>query len=574
MKRKLTIVLALALMLVTVLASCSSASVLSLGEVLNESAPYEDERVLYSSAQEVTELGGARVESRANGIAHFIAQTAPDAKGVTFDRHIVYNINNGDTLFTATESEQTDVSVSIETLEDVAFFVVKTTRWNLNALGIKTNVMDEKTTLYDATGVAVQNVAYSTGATAALDTVYFDGKCYRADEEGKLNYAFDYSVLSAFPQGVDAKVGDFYYDVDREGDKGIKMYDSNFKFVQEYEIPAYADLSSVIYLDGGKLLIQYTWELEEDAKDYDFIADRDIAIDGVVEKLAILSDGSSSEDTNEISLSVKAQAKYNVTTVLYDGAENKAKEIDCEYLFLGALIDCANEETYVEINKESALALIYAYPIVDKRVVSDFGAGVNLVVNEKAKFSTVDGINGETIMSLSLVESNRWIARTSNYMYLIDGEGNVLGEVSNARRTGKFIYSGNRIYDLSLSLIYNASENSMAIHTVLDGAFILKNYEGEYFCYTGEGKPVKLIDKNALETSHYLHLTSGLFVIIDAYKPDDINCEIYNAEGEKIYTIDYNVNLSVGDMSPIETEDAVLLPYMNTMGTVVYYRIY
>ena len=172
-----------------------------------------------------------------------------------------------------------------------------------------------------------------------------------------------------------------------------------------------------------------------------------------------------------------------------------------------------------------------------------------------------------------MLGENRWLASTARFAYLVDGEETVLGEISEAEMTGKFFYKNGKIFDSDLELIYDCASNKMTLVDVLDGAFLLKNYDGEIFCYTGgEGKPEKIITKKEAKTSEVTVLDSGLFVVCDRSNPADVNYDFYNAEGEKIFSTDAIAGCNINPDDVIRTESAVLVPY-NINGVYAYYKI-
>ncbi len=562
MKKKLTLVVALVIALVTLLSSCGKAEPITIGDVLDEDAIYDETTHVLKRGSEISALSGTRPAGASGDLVYYT--DAPDFSLLSepsFERHVVYNVEEGKVLYNATESKQIEINITL----DSNFFIVHTTRYNLNADGTRNNASEKDTVLYDKLGNNVDDVEGHLTAINAIDTVYFNGKCYRADDDGKLFYKFDYSVLSAFPESIDKKANEQYYDFVNEGDKGVKIYDDEFNFVNEVEIPGYATMTGVIFLEDEKLLIQYTYQLDEDEKKFSFMYN------------ATLGTGATGWFSN--------MSKYNLHTVVYDPAKDECKEVKCSYLLLSLfdeiyefpVIDLSDEETFEQIDTEYTQALTYGFKIIDNHVcLVDEQSFCTLGVNEKGEIFEIEDVNGEALGGFEMVGENLWIADGFNFKYLIDGEDTVIGEVSYASRNGEFFYKDGMIFDSDLKLIYNCASNKMTVYAVLDGAFLLKNYDGELFLYNGRGKPERIITKKELETCSVTVLSENLFVVYDYFNLDDVNYDFYNAQGDKIFSTDAipGVYLDPEAITITKTETSVLVPYIDALGRNVYYRFH
>ena len=364
---------------------------------------------------------------------------------------------------------------------------------------------------------------------------------------------------------INEKANGKYYAIDREDDKGIKVYDDKFAFLYEIEVPSYVDLGPVIFLSEEKLFIQYSWELDEDATEFDltFVEETDDAV-----KLS----------------------KQNLVTLIYNPADSTSTEIDCPYAFADSLFDYsyyAYEKDYDEVNTENTQAILFAFEIVDGYIRANAaGAGVTVGINAENEFFTVEEINGEPIVYFCQTREDQWSVYTLNYEYLMDNEGKILGEISNSYYNYDLYYTMEYTYDDSgsyleenyhgmiygsdLQLNYNASSNGMQVVDVLEGTFLLENFDGEVYCYNGSSAK-KIISKSRIENCEYEVLDSSLICVTDRSKDDDVKIQFYNANGKKIFETNYEEFSSVED-DIIVTENAVLVPYTNADGNRAYYR--
>lgn len=556
--KKLVRVLALAIALVMLLSSCSSSKKgkgTDIGSLLNANAPYEDEYVVFNDADEITELAGAEFQEQAGNLLYFIGETSSKNTDITYDRHIIYNLDTASTVYTANESKKTAYSIEFGELDEFPYFVVTKTTYKLDEYDEREDVAEELVTLCDYLGNEVTSFAYAPEIITVEDVLYVEGKCYREDETGKLTEAFEYSILSAFPEGIDAKVNGKYFDIVDSGDKGIKIYDDKFAFAKEYEIPTYADLLSVTFLKGDKLLIQYVYELDEDDKKFSFIFEG--------EELQML----------QSNFEFKSMSKYNLETVIYDITKEKVEEIDCPYVIASTLMGVEDEDTLEMLNEDAAQALVWGYAIADERLKGDYMSVRALGIDNKTKLFEVDQINGEAVLFVDLIAEGKWEIYTENFKYLYSN-GAMVGEVSKAYNNGALYATENgNFFDMDLKALYNCRADGTEIADMLNGAFLLTNKKDETFFYGGGDSATKLIDDEDIETISYVPVSGDIFAIIDASDEDgDITCTFYNTAGEEIIEIDYSIFASITGV--LESENAALVTYTDSEGEVTFYRFF
>ena len=331
-----------ALTLAAVMALSSCALFGGKGDVvkmIDEDATYESDALVLKSVEKVGKLTGMNYqESRAN-LAYFTESVEDD--GEYYTKHVVYNMDTNAVVFEATETDTSDITVALKVKyaqfgdDASAYFTVATTTWKGEGENTTT-----RTALYDALGNKAADAAGHASVTSVADFLYFNGKAYRFAEDGKLVAAFEFAALGEMPEIVD--YNEDYY-LAKEANR-VVVYDNTLTYVSSMEVPAYADVICCALLANGKVLIQYEYELPEDAKKYDYVRETTTVVEG-------------DEDYE-----IERLGKFDLTTLLMNAKNGKAKQIKCEYAFY-AIFGAQHTEmaTYlaIEYNKVAALGIGY-----------------------------------------------------------------------------------------------------------------------------------------------------------------------------------------------------------------------
>ena len=567
--KKLVRVLALGIALVMLLSSCSFfRKGNDIGSVLNAEAPYEKDYIVLDSYSKIDGLKDAELLPTSQGnLLHFVIKTSSDTSD--YETHLVYDMKKDEFVFDSGKINtvkngivKTVYSIKLDEFDETPFIVESKSTYKIKNNQQVEDSVEEYYAYYDCVNdEPFATFSYPAASTVVKDVLYLDGTCYRANENGQISSAFDYSVLAKFPEGIDAKVNGKYYDFVTEGDKGVKIYDDKFSFLKEYEIPSYASLISAIFLKEDKVLLQYAYELDEDDKKFSFI------FEGKELELA--------------GFTFKSMTKYNLETVIYDVEKGKAKSVKCPYIIENSIIDSYNDEDLELLDEDVAQALAFGYVIEDKRVKADSDSERTLAVNKRNKIFELDQVNGEAVRSVKLVGKDKWEIGTKSFKYLFNAD-EIVGEISNATLNGDIYFTGSYFFDMDLKPIYNCVENKLTVDdSIINGAFFFKDAKtGELFFYNGGEDTTKLIDEDVVDDVTYAQLTMDLFVLVDSTNEDEgkVVYSFYNSLGERIQKITCEAGESwISNTSVAASEDAVVIAQTsvkNDKNVVNYYRFY
>ena len=528
MKRsKLLVLTSLVLTLLMLFSACGKSENM-LGKILIDDTTYTDSTPSYTVGEKIADLSGATVDSYRGGLV-LLKKDIADEVGKT--KYMVYNISTNSIVWSETQTSTLGLSVTLDTLyltgDPVSYFVVEATTLNPDDA---TAPVETTTTLYSATAEKLATVDGTAEVVEIEDLIYFDGKCYRASKDGTIAYAFDYSTLAKLPDNV-AKYNDVYYEWDGEA---VTTYDKEFKFIAKYRLPVHieddGELLGTVVLENGNLFLQYAYEADPYTDEYTYIAD------GV---------------------------KYILVTQIVDTEKGTAKVIDCEYVVEDAynMLQWGDEAVKEGIDTKKVPVHGEAYLIENKRL----SAYRCVVINNKGKITEIGMINGDQIESFSLFTDNCWKVSTENGRYLVDADGKVIGDITNASTFGKFLYQDGKIYDSALNVIYDYRTNKQTVKSVVGESLLLEDAEGRLLLYTGSGDPVVLIDKDS-EKTYVDSYSYYRYVIIK----DGEKLEVYNEFGVLLGTVN-DVNGMVDVVTA--TENAVLLKMYTPAGETVYYRL-
>lgn len=524
MKRGVALV-ALMLTVVTLLASCAAgAKSVKLGKLLDKNAAYKSETLALTKGEKVSDLSDKAV----TGSAAMLVQLVKNGT------HVIYNMDTAKTVLTIEKPSEGDVDVTLHT------FTFKQKQYGY-VQAVHTNEEGSvRTELYDATGAKVATAAYRTSVTTAADLLYFDGKCYRFAADGMMGEAFAYSVLNEMPNII-AYNEDYYL---AKEDYRYVVYDRLLLEVSAFEIPAYASVNVQTMLPNGKILVQYRYELEENAKKYDYLVEKPLFVDGPTD------------------YSVKQLAKMNMVTLLVNAKNGKAKEIKCDYLLMNARGVQMQDYENAGLKLDKIGVICTAVKIEDERMDMTRRMYVTLDKNGKVSEYTV---NGARVLRVAMVASDRYTATTDEHTFLLNGKGDVIGDISNGRIFGKYVLCDNKVYDLSLKLVTDLGEGGFTVSYTMDRALVIRNVNGDIALYTENGDIVTLAGEKSeaslydMQNEYVVILREGHYVVVAQ-------------DGNEILTVE-----NEGAMQPVyASENAILVSvpeYVNDEYRLVYYRL-
>ena len=561
MKRiKLISFLSLALMLSMLLSSCSLFSPsLKLKNLFDGKATPEKIDRTFEGSEVISDLTSASCQETEKVLFYFTSSTEGQP---SYKKHTVYNIERNKVVFSATENANTRIEVDLNSFyytDTENYFTVKTTTWKLDADNKKIGSDVTNTALFDKTGKEIADAQGSLGTSVMVDLLLFDNKFYRVTGEGSFEFAFEQSALAKTPQ-INTKGSDYYYAVeDDQGAAFVAVYDLSLSFVSKYKLPAYADLTSWVILENGDIFVQYIYPVEDLAKDFTFVSDEPIKIttpsNGVYE--------------------LEALRKYVMTTEVIDAKKGKADEVKCDYFIDDAenLTLYAEYATTMGINLKKIPVYAAAYEIKNDRLSTTENSYFLATITNKGQVKTVAPLNGEQIEYFGLISEDRWAVNTTDATYLVNGKGEVIGDVSNAKRVGDFLYANGKIYSLDLQVIFDYEAKNLIYKSRIGNSLLFTNTEGEVFLYTGSDSAKKIIEKDSDLVLD--RISSNYFTVIDSSNSKGDKYYFYNDRGEKILTIEDNDYISGSNyFSTVSSnDDAALIQSKNSEGKVVYYRL-
>ena len=560
-KMRVAAVLALALAGVMLLSSCATMGGKdAFVKLLDPEAAYEEQTVTYATSAKVDALTGKSYREARGDLVYFTDTVEKD--GVSYTQHVVYNLKTNNVVRTVEDTATSKANVTLDYAhldgEMYAYFLVTAAGWEVDGDGNMKGRYTVRTELYDCTGTYVAGVAdndafngyfnadHVTTPDYVADMLYFNGILYRFGEDGKLNRAIEYGTFVDVPYILD--YNDEYYVAYESDIETFVFYNKQMEQVATYALPGFEveNLSSGL-LRNGKLLLQYWYELEEDAKDYTFVYEKHVSING----------STGSHSTYKL-------AKYQLVTLLVDAKSGKAKEIKCDYLIDGLQGSQHDQGENSPLVLKDIEAFGEGYKIVDGRV-SEIDLLLTFDKNGKASELIY---NGESVWDVRLVSDSRVLVQTELHDYLLDREGALIGRVDNAEWFGSYLLSGNKVYDYDLTVKLDLFDRNYAVYDMTAEYLLLENAGGDVLLYTGDSDPVKIED-DGLELVDY---EDDYYLVEKEIAEGDNELFVYNAKGVKIASFNYK-----GEIDEVkQIEDAILLRVRQAVGETteyVYYRV-
>ena len=417
--------------------------------------------------------------------------------------HTVYNLSTGSKVYSLTtmDGEIFLVSVRVEG-EEIGLFV----SYDYDA---------KKTKLYSGKGELVATLETDSYFETEADLIRFGEKCYRADKDGNIAFAFDYPSISKFPEGLE-KYEDYYYNY---VNKSICVYDDELNFVSKYSVPTYGENVFYTVLENGNALVQYTYPCPTDSNDYD----------------VVLGD-----------------EKHQLVTELFRIKSGKVKHLNCNYLFRYAnnLLMAPEESEKSGIDPSVFPVMGEAYRIENKQVDR---SSLLIYITNRGKVKEFDTVNGSSVTSVTRLDTNRFIVGTKGNRYLMNEKGHILGDITNSTVYGRYLTNSNdwNIYNSDLKSVYSYGDKSYSVRQALGDNLILQShlYGQSNVIFTGSSE-VKPFPGDSME----LCLTEKAFYVCKDKKINGLY-SIYDHNGELVKTV-------AGKFNPYavaKTDDAILL---------------
>ena len=533
MKHSKLLILTAAVLAMLMLFSACGSQAISVKNVLNARKEFTDTAPSYTKGEKISDLSGASSNGYDHPLVYFTKQDAEEATKV---KHMVYNIDTNSIVWSETASATFKIAVSInnvyleESHKTVGYFIVMTEKTSNDKPEITT-------TLYSQTAEKVASASYKISAQDAADLLLFDEKCYRVAADGSITYAFVYPALADFPN-VETKYKDLYYGF---GDY-ITVYNETLEIVSRYMLPTYTEDYVYVILKNGNVFLQYAYAADEHSTDY-----------------TILEDGE----------------KIMIASEIVNAKNGTAKKVKTDYI-----VDYAINLTQMGIyaaeagfNTKKLAVAAHVYRIVDQRIATDecFAS-----IDKNGKISEISWSNNEQILALYRHSEKRWVVETYNHSYLINDKGKMIGDVSNAISFGKHFYASGKIYDDSLTMVYDFRSNDLSVKETIGNSLLLEDQDGALLLFTGGSEPTTLIPKDSNKTyisSSADYCFDNGFIIVQ----NDKLCEIYNDQGTLLYSVNdidmEHLALDLDNAIVTSMDSAVLLKLTTTSGDAIYVRL-
>ena len=378
--------------------------------------------------------------------------------------------------------------------------------------------------MYDGTGSKVDSSKNELAAPELFADLYenlvvYDCVGYSAEDNGALTKVVDIPEYIALE---DCVAGADYYYVDNYD--SVTVYDKEFAYVSTYSAPNYADECNFYFLNDGNVLVQYSYQVDEDVKKFDYIDG-----EGYPRKMELVS-------------------------LLFDVAKDETKELDLDYVVLDVtpwyvLVDENETDTadamYLAGEKLENTAIIA--PIQNQHVDASFdnlqfvlmsnkiktGDSLKMLENQAPYLPEKIGADGEG--------TDLYWAWLYKGAAIVDIEGNVIQMINDTEalnQVGQYFVTESAIYDLTLTKVYDFNENDAVLYGTMDNTIFVKEqndngYEIVTFC-DGAKDTVFTYKKDAeLHDGFAIVEGSDCYYIHKAASGDYV---YYNAEGTKLVT--------------------------------------
>ena len=229
------------------------------------------------------------------------------------------------------------------------------------------------------------------------------------------------------------------------------------------------------------------------------------------------------------------------------------------------------ETTESGLNADRVSGYAYGVKIENGRIPeADLDDCCLLFIDSDGDLYSVEDLMGARVRSIFLWKSNLFCVETEDgRCYLVDGEGELIGEATNATSLGnRYFECDGKIYgtDLRLLLDYKAGGFTLVNALVGTDALYFESEAGELFTWNGSGEPtaVKMGDAAVKNYSPYLE-----YYAVHDYEND--REVLYSADGTELLALD---TVYPGTIPCGYFDFASLIRIRNEAGVTLYYRLH
>ena len=538
MKKHISLIAAV-LCLVMLLASCGATPKAKISDLLN--TDYVPTEKVVSSFNQISELDGYDILQSNEYFAVFEKTTYPDL--------------TTDPFATPTVSYKLFSMISGKV---ISTFAAKNTEYDFTLFdAIPLTIVEaegEKIT-YTAYDVAGATVATSNNELEApyefADLIIFNHAAYMINDTAKtLTKTADVSEFAELGE-CSAWTEDYYLIQD---DGSVLVYDRAFDLVYSWFSPSYVEDCTVSILNNGKLLVQYYYALDDEAKKYDFYE---------------------TEDGHTV--------KYDLVTMIINPKNGKVteKNVDfvVDYVFSAEQIDHIAkmfDESASDILSEKFENLAIVYYIEDRKInESDAAADIVLMSNKGEAKKSLKLFDSQIAPPIKVADGIYSIELEAGCV-LVNEKGDVIRYINNNDITfdTDYIISDTAIYNYNFTKAYDLTANDAHIMANLEDSILIKAEKDD-------GYDLILLSDGKQSTVFTYRLKDGILpdktkefnelVGFNMYSIGDTTTgeyKYYNHKGDLIATLQTEIEL-VSDEESLG--DTAIFEGMNSAGESTFY---
>ena len=560
-KSKIIVLSAALLTAVMLLGSCSALpfwnKALGMEDVVDE-YKYGESYFVLTRCDEVYSLKDASLLDAEGDLALF-TKVNNSSYGSAPAEYLVYNMSIDSVVFSITDSDNTTISIQLYSANDVDFFTVTIeTRPKYSYVEAAVTV---ETELYNADGGKIADASNEVDVTLIMeDFAVFEDEIYRL-EDGNITYAFNKDSFAKTLSGNAFASTDKYYYTNsyNSGISGgsdssyintINVYDKGLKFVSSYSVPSYAENTTALVLDNGKIFVQYMIELDSFAFIYD-----------------VLEDGE----------------KYDIVTLLVDPETGKEDKINFDYVVrYSSQLD--DEDRADVCLSEDIKNVALVCPIEDKRIDASYTHMKYGTITDKGAFKAIEVIDGKTSFPSDIIAPDGasgeklWIVNTlEDQQLLVDAKGNVKADVTNvAIHNKRYIIADGKVYNFDLEVLYDFGEKDLETVAMFDYSILFVGEEGEVVLYCND-LATTVVDEDDDDITFGGTIEKKGFYIVDASGKNGTEYVIYNEEGDEITAFENATGIStqsVDDYVIVSVIVSEKVDSWTTNLTTEYYKLH
>lgn len=459
-KTRLFSLLALILLVSLILTSCNTFMLKSVLKSLYNDE-FDDEEIVLSTVEEITELEGySRVQTyKEQKIAIFKKDIRGSHISYNYTSYKIYNLLTKSVVLTLKGGNPNYAN-------DFHYLFTVLGYHNILIVNKQYNTEKSEYIAYDFMGNELARSDYKFSSSKNFgDYVLFDNRLYKPDEAtGALEEAIEIDSFVIPNASELISNGEYLYS---SQNNTISVYDTEFNPIYCYQAPSYFNTGASFdwfVLDNGKIFIQGSYSLPEDAKKFDYYT--------------------------TLTSSPYTTVKSKLYQAIINPKSGRVKEVD-----LGCVVAEVVSEYDLNQEQEGFYAegfknIAYTYPIVDKRIDRSEAMWDISFMNNNGKLSkSIKLLEGQRPELPKKLSSDRYLVPMLGGTYtLTNQKGKVIASgITSPKVAGKYITSNNAIYDFDMNLVYDTRDvpagTTSTIYTTTDNTVLVQERTDEYSTY-------------------------------------------------------------------------------------------